>query len=1442
MFNPTTNTTESGKAEIILPLFDFFTLLKENGFQVTPQQIRESNLVITHFAPGVRNEAELADYLVPIFADNQEEQKQFYELFHRHFVTGKSHSEQPVKASENKRHWFKRFGWIMLLGIIVMLLITGYVYYRSAIIMKPYFETVNTKAIIYQHDVEPLLFNVGINDTIMVHTIMHPYREADSNEISYRVSYQWSEVANDTGNVKQFQQEGIYELKTFITFYKYAWLSYHDTLTTKIMVCRHWPEVELSVTPNPDSLFVKARVRMSVHAPKDSLVSVHWIIDGDEVGNKFFFDTVFQKKGDYNVVCKVKANDSSDACAISKMITLSVQDTALFAASLLPSPDASLVQQQFSVKSMLWWTAGAGAMLTMIGLMLTVYFNQQRRKRPRQLIQQQYDEVLQSLKGRKLPKEVPFHAKNYLSLPQSSISMIARMMRQRIADDQTMLDISQTVNQSIRSGGMFQPVKVPRTQQSEYLFLIDETNRNSQWVKLGEYLIEQLQKQNVLIEKYYYREEPAFCHNLNDPGGISLDKLSERYGHHVLLIFGDGNQFLHSNYPVMRDEYVQLLGRWRYKAILTPVSLPDWGIKEKSVLAVHIPVLPADAEGLLAFMQEIFSGEDHFLDTLGQQAADLYNTERYDFEDIDQLDAYCRQAQWANVAAGNPYSNILLQWLASLAVYPKIRWEMILAMGKSLLDKYGLAAELNYNNLLRISRISWVKNGQFPDYLRLELLKILSPEHELIARETVLALISEITPIELNEQHLAYEEMSIQQLTNQFTLYAHDPVKYAIYQEAKVLFEKLWKDQKVLDAPAKVYLENQKSSWSNLVRIEHQGEMSASNVNLASYFQQQDTRSADRDKKGLWLAGIFATLFLLSLIALVFLGVLQFSGSKRFADLMEYRSSSMAINFSLIDSSKLYQDKTMNLMIDTSLLQLKANDTINVTLDVNNAPKKLNISIDGELLLDSLLELKFTHYDVHLKNWIDTIGHQVLNVRVLFQGDCSYMSKRDKIKRSIEYSDDAIRFSDSMVAVSSGESNKSCLNAFTAGTSVNEKSIERVLDAFRRSGFNLVRMNQLTDYLPKSNEMIIFQDTSITLNAKIDLAVEISNTCQETRDDLVSQWNQQTDLRSKINLQIRNLKVDMKNVHGKAICLNSISVGSQVDRSLLNKVIRFFKSAGFQLTFQKQARSTMNSNSILVYAYQPPCTLNVRATMNGQRQSIIVEPGSMINLTGDFSLSNSNCTGCKQQLLIGIDKQGLGCLFNGIPKDCPEKTEGKLKFAFAAPEMEGIYPLYCHSVNGNTCDLQMYKGKSGANSFLLGTITVKKKEIMQDTVTVTYNRLQKENTTAINVNPGIVVKVRLFTNAGVYYEWKPIGTTKILRFYGKTRESKAFEKNEPGSPQVIIFYYIVEDYGSEILAFDYLSGNAINSTNQAATPEKADHFEIRVMSKPGKGMEIKSAK
>ena len=122
-----------------LPLYDFFIELQQNGFSVTPKQISDASTLIEQFASEVTNESELANYLTPLFANNQEEQLQFNEIFNQYFHLKKNETKIDLPTSKAFKGYFHRHWWKYLIGVFLLALFILFLVYQSILIITPSF-------------------------------------------------------------------------------------------------------------------------------------------------------------------------------------------------------------------------------------------------------------------------------------------------------------------------------------------------------------------------------------------------------------------------------------------------------------------------------------------------------------------------------------------------------------------------------------------------------------------------------------------------------------------------------------------------------------------------------------------------------------------------------------------------------------------------------------------------------------------------------------------------------------------------------------------------------------------------------------------------------------------------------------------------------------------------------------------------------------------------------------------------------------------------------------------------------------------------------------------------------------------------------------------------------------------------------------------------------
>ncbi len=119
------------------------------------------------------------------------------------------------------------------------------------------------------------------------------------------------------------------------------------------------------------------------------------------------------------------------------------------------------------------------------------------------------------------------------------------------------------------------------------------------------------------------------------------------------------------------------------------------------------------------------------------------------------------------------------------------------------------------------------------------------------------------------------------------------------------------------------------------------------------------------------------------------------------------------------------------------------------------------------------------------------------------------------------------------------------------------------------------------------------------------------------------------------------------------------------------------------------------------------CLPDVSITLNGGGNTITVAPSTVINVGGNYSISNpQSCPTCIQQLIIGVDTIPADCVYDGIPDVCTSQTMGSIATTITAPADTGVYTIYANNAFNFSCTLTDYVGMNGNNATAIGTITV----------------------------------------------------------------------------------------------------------------------------------------
>lgn len=825
----------------MLPLQGFYAVLKENGFSVTPQQIIHANSVILQYANWVKNEMELCLYLTPVFAGSEDEQALFKKLYCEYFnigIVNNQPQQDPRSASEQRLK--KILKKVLIIYAAIAVVVVSVMIYTSLHNKKIDPDKVKLSMLDKNETAKSLNnippFQLQTNDKLEVQ--IYSTYSGKSASLETKAVFDWGDSTDkDPLPSHIYIRSGNYQLKAYVTVLNKGDTVKKEIINKTVRVCSSARSLGIQVSVNTDSVLVNEKITfIALPNNKPEPQKILWRVDKLNAGRGIEIEKSFTTAGNHSISCLVIDDSINSPCTIQKDIYIRVHDKqdALIKRDTVKSDTVITPVQTASTPPTTTDIVFLNKLYTYLALaffiffcgFITLWFKEMKKTgRIKSVMLKKYKTLLASFGADRSPAVLPFKNRNYIPAEELEIDTIAKQMRRRVKDHISFLHVQKTIAKTIEQGGLFKPVKEARTRQSEYLILIDEYNSNSLQVKLFEYLAILLKKHSVLVEVFYYKKEPAYCYNSGEPSGISLQKMYGKYQRHILLLFGNAYQLIDHSKNEIDEKYAAILAHWQHKAVITPVSFTDWQYKEKNILLPDIPLVPMDMQGLVVLAEMLTENETDYNITarLNAKKGLFYSSAAIDFNNPAALLQYCNKVEWARVTEEGVPVNVLFEWVAALAIYPQLRWEILLAVGKVITEKYGKGRALNFTSLLYIVRISWMKDGRMPDTLRLELLKKIRRTNEILVRRTILDLLKEIPEEEAVPGSSNFEEKEIQQAINEFSLYASDPVFYSSYRQSKYLFQKLWANRQLKDKPMEEYLKNSSNQWETLLNDNNNG-------------------------------------------------------------------------------------------------------------------------------------------------------------------------------------------------------------------------------------------------------------------------------------------------------------------------------------------------------------------------------------------------------------------------------------------------------------------------------------------------------------------------------------------------------------------------------------------------------------------------------------------
>ncbi|WP_162996764.1 hypothetical protein [Mucilaginibacter kameinonensis] len=392
--------------------------------------------------------------------------------------------------------------------------------------------------------------------------------------------------------------------------------------------------------------------------------------------------------------------------------------------------------------------------------------------------------------------EVPFIMNDFAIIkPGRDLYKMMHLLRRRAEEELAALSIPLTLKKTIRNSGLSELVFLQKKKFVDYILLIDVSFPDGAVGKLYEYLARLMLKTDVRLT--IYKTDYRFhFKNIMSGAEVNMMQLLNNHPNSLPILMGDASNLFYTLLPIIRRKYLSFFNSWETRVVITPVPRAQWGIHEK-ILTKHFLICSADETDILQLVQKL-----HLSPEQQDESSIPKSTSTYD-DDMENV------SEAFNYLENDPF---LTQWLCAIAIYPKFRWELMLAGGQLLEKNYKNDNGTSYANILKLCRIPWLRRGSIPFAIRLELLKHLTVENEIAVR---LQLIKMLESARLAGTGFFYDsELEDQLITNKFILYVHNPEIYHQYYEASLQFKNLWKDGRLLDSPLRIYLENnEEEQW-----------------------------------------------------------------------------------------------------------------------------------------------------------------------------------------------------------------------------------------------------------------------------------------------------------------------------------------------------------------------------------------------------------------------------------------------------------------------------------------------------------------------------------------------------------------------------------------------------------------------------------------------------
>ncbi|MEM6696812.1 MAG: hypothetical protein AAF599_00350 [Bacteroidota bacterium] len=339
---------------------------------------------------------------------------------------------------------------------------------------------------------------------------------------------------------------------------------------------------------------------------------------------------------------------------------------------------------------------------------------------------------------------------------EGEYDLLLNNLRQRTTADQRVFDVPKTIQATIDKAGMTNFQYRFRTRPPEYLLLINQKSRDNHRARWYDHLYHYFLENEVLVDRFFYDEDPRLCWNETYVDGLKLKDLQQLHPEARIMLVGTGYSLLN---PLTGKsaKWTKVFNLWKERAIFSPTPTADWGRKER-LLEQSFVMLPASLQALQFYVLQLELGSEAEFGNWKNQVEDAHE---YGIKLKPEIGNIPMQLTIH-------YDESVVRWIAACAVYPSLHWDLTMRLGELLSE--GDQSLLTSENISGLNRLSWFTEGEIPPEIRVNLIEWLETEHPETLEKVRFELYDLLQQNPPSQDSIAFEEYHLNTSFNEWLI------------------------------------------------------------------------------------------------------------------------------------------------------------------------------------------------------------------------------------------------------------------------------------------------------------------------------------------------------------------------------------------------------------------------------------------------------------------------------------------------------------------------------------------------------------------------------------------------------------------------------------------------------------------------------------------------